>query len=375
MSTQSPRRHISAPLLPPTQCTRPVSHLDAAMAAPGPINLYANNQPTTPNLPAHASNSILACLQQTRQLHDTSPTQQWTQALQPLADSTAQTGPHHRSSHGDRLQIRTRPLCYRNAAYRNNCFRHGGLSQAQQAVEASHSDLISDWNNAYRATTGWGGLVCSPTGAASFNTSGARWVAFQNVARLQGLLPDSPAYNALYRQHVDMWVNAGGYYESWHCCAVFIANTRIFIYDPHFDSATSPWADPSRLRRLGTDLQGISMVRHLIQWARPSDGRRISIHPDRIYIYRNNDTLQQRNAAGHVPMAVAPGADCVPLSIQWLAGIAEAWQHDPQEWLECAVDDSTQHGAIPMPRNPTSAALSTATAAHFDAADWERIRA
>jgi hypothetical protein len=344
------------------------------MAAPGPIDLYANNQPTVQNLTANARNSIHTCLQQTQQLHDGSPTQQWTQALQPLANSTTQTGPNHRSHHGNGLQIRTTPLCYKDAAHRAHCFHHGGLSQAQQTVEIAHSDLVSDWNNAYRATTGWGGLVCSPTGAASFNTSGARWAAFQDMVNLQGHVPNSPAYNSLYQQHATMWVNAGGYYENWHCCAVFVANTRILVYDPHFQSGTSPWADPTRPRRLATDLVGISMVRHLIRWARPGNSRRISIHPDRIYMYRNNDTLQQRNTAGNVQMAALPGSDCVPLSIQWLAGIAEAWQYDPREWLECAVDDSTQHGAIPMPRNPTSAALSTATAAHFDAADWERIR-
>ena len=122
------------------------------------------------------------------------------------------------------------------------------------------------------------------------------------------------------------------------------------------------------------------MVRYLIEYARPQRHRRLTIHPDRIYIYRNNDTLQQRNTNDNVQMAAPPGSDCVPLSIQWLVGVAEAWQYDPQEWLQCGVDDGspngTQHGAIPMPRDPTAAALSMATATpnHFDAADWEKIR-
>jgi len=349
-----------------------------AMAAPGLINLYANNQVAIQNPTLQAHNSFLSCHQQLRQLQDTSPTQQWTQALQPLADSILYTHPNHRSHAGNRLVICTRPLCYRDPAHRTTCFSHGGLSPAQQAIERAHSAIVSEWSTAYRATTGLAGLVCSPTGAASFNTSGPPWTAFQNMAHHRGLVANSAAYNTLLQGHINNWVNTGGYYASWHCCAVFIANTRIFIYDPHFNSVTSPWADPSRPRRLDTDLRGISMVRYLIRWARPQNHQRIAIHPDQIYIYRNTDSLQQRNAALGLQLAAPPGLDCVPLSAQWLARIAEAWQYDPREWLECGVEDRnlnrTQHGAIPMPRNPTSAAISMATPAHFDAADWERIR-
>jgi hypothetical protein len=294
---------------------------------------------------------------------------QWCQALQLLAESTLHTHPDHRSHASNRLTIYTRTLCYIDSMHRTSCFNYGGLSPEQEDIETAHSALIGDWSQAYRTTAGLAGLVYSPMAEASFGTSGIPWTAFTDMAHHLDLVG-----------HSINWVNAGGYYANWHCCAIFIAHTRIFIYDPHFSSATSGWADPIQPRSLATDLRDISMVRHLIRWASPQNGRKIGIHPDRIYIYRNNDSLQQRNAARGLQLAAPPGLDSVPLSIQWLAKIAEAWQYDPRQWLECGVEDRhgnmTQHGAIPMPCQSIAAALLRATAmpAHFDAADWERIR-
>jgi hypothetical protein len=120
------------------------------------------------------------------------------------------------------------------------------------------------------------------------------------------------------------------------------------------------------------------MVQHLVQYCRPAANRRIRIHPDRIYIYGNDvDTVQQRNAATNTNLSAQPGLDCVPLCIQWLRTVAEAWQYDPQEWLECDLSYPgrvTQNGALPMPLGSTTAALDTASPAQIQAAGWERLR-
>jgi hypothetical protein len=120
------------------------------------------------------------------------------------------------------------------------------------------------------------------------------------------------------------------------------------------------------------------MVRSLIDYGRPQNNHRISINPNHIYIYRNdNHTIQQRNVAMNIQLAAQAGLDCVPLSIQWLHTVAEAWQSDPQEWLECDLSrpgHNTQHGAIPMPLSSTAAATAAVTAADMQAAGWERLR-
>lgn len=126
------------------------------------------------------------------------------------------------------------------------------------------------------------------------------------------------------------------------------------------------------------------MVRHLVDYGRGAPGsgapnnRRLLIDRDQVWIYRNDVcTMQQRNGATGTQLAAQPGLDCVPLCIQWLREVVEAWHCDPQEWLECDLSRpgiSTQHSAVPVPRGQTRAALAMGGPAQMDAAGWERLR-
>jgi hypothetical protein len=121
------------------------------------------------------------------------------------------------------------------------------------------------------------------------------------------------------------------------------------------------------------------MVNRLIHYGvHGSQDRRLRINPDQIWIYRNDEhTISKRNEALGVTLRAEPELDCVPLCIQWLRMIAEAWHRDPKEWLECNMSrpgHNTQHGSLPVPLESTTAALAKVGPAEMQAAGSDHIR-
>ncbi|TID16406.1 hypothetical protein E2P81_ATG11834 [Venturia nashicola] len=306
-----------------------------AASTPGPIDLYANNQPTL-DLTTEAQTSLNNCLVLAKQLSDNSPIQEWTAALEPLTNVVSERHPSHRSHDDLEFRIPLRPLCFRDMTHRAICLSHDGLAPAQKTMERREADTIAEWTSRFKLTAGGGGLIRSPKGGV---------------------------------------INPTVYYESWHCCAVFIANKRLFVYDPHLDLETNPYTDRTQPRSLTTDFSDLSILKEFALFV--CNSHIPKFYADEMYIYRNRDKLQQQNTDEGIQLSAEEGRDSLPLCVQWLCKVVKAWLHDPREWLECHLSTDTQRGALPMP-NPRflipANSTTTPTPDLFDQADWEKIR-
>lgn len=174
------------------------------MATPqsGPIDLYVNNGPYVPLTPKAFDNHAI-CLEFTETLTDISPIEEWTEALGLLAKPIQRVHPGHRTirASANGLEVRGRPLCFKDNNHRNASWDERHLSPDQRRAEEKHCDKILAWYTAYHSSQGLAGLIRSPK----------RFPPSQN--------------------------------NGWHCCAVFVANMRHFIYDPHFNLRASRVSD------------------------------------------------------------------------------------------------------------------------------------
>jgi len=161
-----------------------------------------------------------------------------------------------------------------------------------------------------------------------------------------------------------------------------INSSQLLIFDPSYDPRTSPQADRSRPRRLSTDLRGIvgHTVLDLVHWGiNGPNTRHIRIDPQQIWIYAGSNRIDDVNRSANINLSTTrAGTSRAPPCIEWLSMVAEAYQYDPLEWLECslATTASPSHeGMVPV-AFPSGHGQQTYTqsAGDMEDAGWEQIR-